>query len=56
MEWIAVAIGVLIALGAILSALIGAGWVLLQVVLFFKVLVDRLRNKEDDYYSKHIDQ
>ena len=25
-------------------------------VLFIKVLRDRLRNKEDDYYSKHVDR
>jgi len=56
MEWIAVAFGALVALMAIASALFGIGWALLQVVLFFKVLLDRLSNKDDDYYSKNIDQ
>ncbi len=30
--------------------------VFIGVVLFIKVLYDRLLNKEDDYYSKEVDK
>ena len=49
----AVLFGVIVALpyGLIgLLAIIGIG------VLFIKVLRERLSNKEDDYYSKHVDR
>ena len=35
---------------ACLSAVFG----IVAVVLFIKVLIDRLNNEEDDYYSKNI--
>jgi hypothetical protein len=52
--WILATIGGMIAVfpaGLIgLVALLGIG------LLFAKVLKDRLSNKEDDYYSKNVDQ
>ena len=56
MGWIVSIIGLLMALAAVAGVLAGVGWVVVQCILLVKALIDRLGNKEDDYYSKNIHQ
>jgi hypothetical protein len=53
---LATIIGLLLAIVAVAGVLMGVAWVVIQCILFVKALIDRLTNKEDDYYSKNIHQ
>jgi hypothetical protein len=56
MEFLAIGIGVIMTLVAIVGLVWGVGFALVHVVFFIKALLDRINNKDDDHYSKNIHQ